>query len=250
MNQAVAEIGHNSGETELSQFEQYQARSKALVESADRFADKVKDGIQDDAMAEKAADFRSQIKGAINIFGKARVADKKPHLEAGKQVDADYKSITTPLEGAVKIIDKPLLAYAQKKEAVRQAELKAQREEQERLEREAEAAAAKAEETNKLADKTEAVAKIDQFTAATEAVEKAEVEKQVYGKSPVNGRATGVRMTTVIGAQILDSAKAAALFHSHPDVIAAIEKIAIALFKKDAELELDGVARTTTQKMR
>ena len=246
----VAEIGHNSGETELSQFEKYQARSKELVSGADRFADQVKDGIQDDAMAEKAANFRLQIKGAINIFGKARVADKKPHLEAGKQVDADYKAITTPLEGAIEIIDKPLLAYAQKKEVVRQSELKAQREEQERLEREAEAAAAKAEETNKLADKTEAVAKIDQFTAATEAVEKTEAAKPAFGKSPVNGRATGVRMVSVIGAQIIDSKKAAALFHSHPDAIAAIEKIATGLFKKDAELTLDGVARTNTQKMR
>lgn len=246
----TAEIGHNSGETELSQFEEFQARSKDLVAGADRFAEKVKDGIQDDAMAEKAANFRLQIKGAINIFGKARVADKKPHLEAGKKVDADYKAITTPLEGAIEIIDKPLLAYSRKKEAEHQAVLKARREEQERLEREAEAAAAKATETDKLADKTEAVAKIDQFTAATEAVEKAEATKQVFGKSPVNGRATGVRMVTVTSAQVTDSKKAAALFHSHPDVIAVMEKIAADLFKKDPKLEFDGIARIETEKLR
>lgn len=250
MSEAIAEIGHNSGETELSQFEQFSQRTDELVQGVDRFAVLVKDGIQDDAMADKAANFRSQIKGQINLLGKARTADKKPHLEAGRQVDTDYKSIISPLDAAILIINKPLLVYTQKKEAIRQAELQAQHEEQARKDAEAKAAMEKAQESENLADKVAADKAAAEADQATEAVEKTQVEKTVFGKSPVNGRATGVRMVTVTSAKVTDSQKAVAKFHAHPDVIAVMEKIATDLFKQDADLEIEGISRVETDKLR
>lgn len=246
----IAEIGHNSGEKEFTQFELYEQRTGELFEGAQRFEAQVKDGIQDDAMAEKAANFRLQIKGQITLLGKARVIDKKPHLDAGKQVDADYKGLISPLEAAVRVIDKPLLAYTQKQEAIRQAELKAQRAEQARKDAEAIAAIEKAQESENLADEVEAKKAMEEANEATKIAEKLEKEKTTFGKSPVNGRATGVRMTPVTSAKVIDSEKAVALFHSHPDIIAAMEKIATALFKGDADLKLEGMERVTTNKLR
>ncbi|MGL1921953.1 MAG: hypothetical protein OCD03_13095 [Hyphomicrobiales bacterium] len=246
----LAEIGHNSGETELSQFEKLGLRSDELYQGALRFELQVKGGIQTDEMANKAADFRKQIKGQITLLGKARKADKEPHLEAGRKVDADYKGLTSPLETAVKIIDTPLLAYSQKKEAQRQADLKAQREEQAKKEREAQEAMRKAQESEKLADKVAADKALEQASEATNTVEKADVQKTSFGNSAINGRATSVRMQQVITAEINDSEKAAALFHSHPSVITAIEKVAADLFKADANLKLDGITKHTTDKLR
>ncbi len=245
-----SKIGHNSGDAELTELHKLQLKTDEFIQGVDRFSEQVKDGIQDDETANKAGNFRKQIKALIKTCDDQRKIDKKPHFEAGKQVDDDYRLVTEILQSGISKIDKPLLAYSQKQEAERQAQLKAEREAQAKADAMAEAAMEKATETQTLADKQAALDKIDQATKASETAEKTAATKTTFGHGNVNGRATSVKMVTKVSAKIADTEKAAMLFHSHPDVIATIEKLATNLLKQDESLKLDGIERVETQSLR
>jgi hypothetical protein len=103
--------------------------------------------IADDETAARAQSSRSRLLELGGQADKRREVLKRPHLEAGKAVDAAWQPLVQKAKGAADAIRRALGAYETRKAQ----EAERQRQEQERLRREAEAAARKAETAGKPA---------------------------------------------------------------------------------------------------
>lgn len=145
MSVALAEIGHN-GAPEESPFEAFGAHIGDLFEEARNFLDG--SGVNTEAEAEAVSKLLDMIRTAAKDADKARAAEKKPHDDAGKAVQAKWKPLLDRAELAVDTCKKVLTPWLQKLEADRRAEA-------ERARQDAEAKAAEAAEamrTTSLAD--------------------------------------------------------------------------------------------------
>jgi hypothetical protein len=146
--------GHNQPPT---LHEELAARHGDLAKRRDELlagAERAPVSIDDDETAGRIQDFIKQLGAATKNAETARVAEKEPHLEAGRVVDGFFKGITEPLAKAKKEIEGRLTAYLRKKaenerRAREEAERKA-REEAEARERAAEDAAAQANDDASL----------------------------------------------------------------------------------------------------
>lgn len=96
---------------------------------------------------EAASELFNTAKAARDEYERARVAEKEPHLEAGRQVDAKWKPILTTLDSATAAISAKIGAFrreAQRRAEEEQRRLREQQEkERQRLARLAERAEAK-----------------------------------------------------------------------------------------------------------
>lgn len=111
------------------------ARTHELISASDR----VPAVIDGDEIAGKVGDFIKQVSACSKNAETARVAEKEPHLAAGRTVDGWFKSLTDPLDRAKSTIQGRLTIYLREKEAKERTE----RERIAREEREAAEAAAK-----------------------------------------------------------------------------------------------------------
>lgn len=103
--------------------------------------------IENDEIAGKVGDFIKQVSACAKNAETARVAEKEPHLAAGRTVDGWFKSLTDPLDRTKSTIQGRLMLYLREKEAKERTE----REKIAREEREAAEAAAKAAREAELA---------------------------------------------------------------------------------------------------
>ena len=119
------------------------ARRDELLASAAR----APEAITDDEMSGKVADLVRLISACVKASEAARVAAKEPYLAAGRLVDAVYKKISDPLDGAKRLIEQRLTIYqrakAEEERRRREAEARRQAEEAERQRKAAAEAAAK-----------------------------------------------------------------------------------------------------------
>ncbi len=123
------------------------ARTDQLIAATDRAPAE----IADEDTARKISDFIKQLMAAHKNAEAARVAEKEPHLEAGRVVDGWFKRLTDPLATGKKMIEGRLTIYQRKKaEAERRT-----REEAERQAREAAEAAARAQAAAEAAMRSE-----------------------------------------------------------------------------------------------
>lgn len=152
-------IGHNSGSL-ADRFAALTARTAELRASFD----KVPPNIEDDATQAKVGDLGKLIIKASKAAKDAHKAEKEPHLEAGRQVDAFFLAgMVKPLDELKGDLERRSTAYLRRKEAAE----RARREAEERAAREAaEAAAAQAKTEDDL---TDAIAKEDAAERAAEA---------------------------------------------------------------------------------
>lgn len=204
-------LGHNNPPQEF-------ARVDSLVETADRWKEERK-VIETDEIADKAAAFLNQLRDEAKEIEKTRKAEKQPHIDAGKAVDAKFKTQVERLTASANIIKGILTPYLEKKEAERQeAERKAQ----------AEALAAQ-----KAADEAAKKAKgIDaEIAAAAAADNAAQMQKDAHQiatsrvgvSSSMGGRAVSLR--TVKTGEIVDQSKVYRKFKNAPSVIEALQKL-------------------------
>ena len=149
-------LGHNSAKAlrEMLQ-EQYVAQMRRADELLAAF-DRLPEIGSDDTLG-KVSDFVKQIAASMKTLEAARVAEKEPFLQAGRDVDGVFVTIKDKLEKARAAVNKRITAYLDEKrrqeEVRRQAEerqraaeaLKA-RQEAERKQREADEARRRAEE--------------------------------------------------------------------------------------------------------
>jgi hypothetical protein len=175
-----------------------------------------------DANAGEARDLIGLSKKLAKDIDAKRDEEKRPHLEAGREIDATYKPLVDAAKSAPAPLERALLDHIneQKRLAAEAAE-KARR----LAEEEAKRAAA-------LAD--DPILGEDVVEAAKLAEQKAEVAAaSVKTANTVKGsegfRAAGVRVT--LKAKVTDWTALVAHFAGHPDVQAAAEKAANAMIR-------------------
>lgn len=205
-------IGHNSGDLSLSE---------EILEAAKAAADWIENNeITDKVQADTAANMRARLLDLGKKADKERDEKKRPHLEAGRAIDAEYKPMIESATVAANALRDELTQYMRKEEAKQRAEAEAKRKaEQERLDKErAERIAA-----NPIAEFTE-----------EPPLPLAPVEPPKVQAGGQAGRRAGLR--TQVRYEIEDYAAALEHVKNHKDVIAAVEKAAFAMAKAGAEV--------------
>lgn len=183
-----------------------------------------KNGITDKTAADTAANWRARLLDLSKQADKQRETEKRPHDEAAKAVQAKWKpSVETAADAANRLRD-ALTAWMRAEELKARAEADAKR-------KIAEEAAAKA---RAIADEAKADAAARNLPPPPEPVDvplpfEDAVRIQAGGQ---RGRKTGLR--TITKYVVTDYAAALAHVKDHPDVRAAVEKVAAAQAKAGA----------------
>jgi hypothetical protein len=194
-----------------------------------------KNGITDKTAADTAANWRARLLDLSKQADKQRETEKRPHDEAAKAVQAKWKpSVETAADAANRLRD-ALTAWMRAEESKARAEADAKR-------KIAEEAAAKA---RAIADEAKANAAACNLPPPPEPVDvplpfEDTVRIQAGGQ---RGRKTGLR--TITKYVVTDYAAALAHVKDHPDVRAAVEKVAAQQAKAGATVP--GVETQTEQ---
>ncbi len=228
--------------------EAYDAFKTKVRDFSDAAAEwKERGAIEDKETAEKANDFVSGARKLFKEIDTKRASEKKPHLDAGRAIDADFKKLTSIIETAVAWVKKPLQAYMQEQERL-VAERKAEEERIAREEAESAArAAAQAEARNDIMG-------IEEAKEAAEAARKREEEAQKVETAKVGSATGGGRrsaMRTVRKAKITSVNLAFAYFRDRPELAALLVQLADAEIRaaKGADITLPGFEIITERKL-
>lgn len=125
----------------LNQREGFRQRMADLIAGADRAY------ATDEASAGRCGELVKQIRAAVKVVEDAHRTTKEPYLLAGRAVDTAKNEAVAPLEAAKKVVESKQTLFLREQEAIRQAEIRRQREAEEaRLRAEREKAAAEAAE--------------------------------------------------------------------------------------------------------
>lgn len=223
------EVGHNSGALSLAeQIRDYAAQALGWLKTS---------GISDVTSKDMAANYRAKLIELRKSADAEREAKKRPHDEAAKAVQAQYKPLIDEADSAANELRDALTVYMREEERKeREAREKAYREEQARVEAErrrleAERAAKMAKDP--IAALTEPEPELPMAPAAPEPV-----KVRAGGQG---GRAAGLRTVTIY--EVTDYAAALSHCKDHPDVVAVVEKVAKAQAKAGATVP--GVEKRT-----
>jgi hypothetical protein len=236
------QIGHNNPPP----FDEAKRQEFALA--ANEFARTWKEweGVKiTDENAGRLNDFFEGARKTALLIEKQRKADKEPHLEAGRMVDAAYKAVGSVIEKVVESARKALSAHAQEL-AKREAEAKAKAMEAARkAAEEAAAAAAAAEDEVERAQALQA--QEDALQAALEA-EAAKTTGRIESESGL-GRTTALR--TTYHAEIADPIKALtwAYRYDRAELTMLVLKMANAAKRADKSVEIPGVTFRKEEKI-
>lgn len=222
------DIGHNQGPQWIGdEINDYAEHSLAWLKSTK---------IESKVAADEAANRRAKLLELAKSADKERDEKKRPHLEAGRKIDAEYKPLVETATGAANALRDALTVFMRAEEARQRAEQEAKRkaaEDEARKQREAAEAARKAAEAKNLPPPPEPEdVPLPIFDEP--------VKVQAGGQ---RGRKTGLR--TVTRYVVTDYAAALAHVKDHPDVRAAVEKVASAQAKAGAVVP--GVETQTEQ---
>lgn len=210
------EIGHNSGDMSLAEEITDAAKQAAEWLAKSKIADKV--------AADTAANMRARLLDLGKKADKERDERKRPHLEAGRKIDAEYKPLVEQATTAANTLRDALTVWMRAEEAKARAAAEAARKaEQERIAKE------QAERAAKMA--------ADPIAALTEPEPEPELRMSIQEPPKVQaggqaGRKAGLR--TVVRYEVEDYAAALAHVANHKDVIAAVEKACTAMAKAGA----------------
>lgn len=218
----VAEIGHNSGDLSLAeQIKDYAAQALGWLREH---------GIKDATSKDMAANYRLKLLEFRKTADAEREANKRPHLEASRAVDVEFKPLIEAADAAANEIRDALTAFMREEERKeREAKEKAWREEQARIAAERERIEKERAEKmarDPIAAMTDPEPELPMAPAAPEPV-----KVQAGGQG---GRKTGLR--TITKYIVTDYAAALAHVQNHPDVRAAVEKVAAAQAKAGASV--------------
>lgn len=183
MTETEPGIGHNEPPLyDLRAHASLSARAEALTDEIEAW---IKRDIADDEDAEDLRDVLGQVVALKRDAEKQRSADKKPHLDRGREVDAAYQGIGNRLDRLSPPVKRKLEDWLAKLEAARLAKAKAEREAAEAERKEAARLAA-------LAAQTQSIRAQEAAEAAAEAAAKSEKAAARTEKSTVSIRsATG-----------------------------------------------------------
>jgi hypothetical protein len=204
---ALATIGHNQPPTRLDE-------ATAAVDTIHSEAKVWLDGeeVTSQEYADKLALMLEEIRKAKKLADDNRKADKKPHDDAGKAVQADYKPLIERCDQAAAACKSALAPWLRKIEDERIAAAKAAREEAAEKERESQEAVMKTDHS-----------RLDDMEAREQAIRDAEIARRTAAKienekSHAKGGSRAIGLRTVRKAVLTDMKEAARHFWvKHPD---------------------------------
>lgn len=210
------------GDNQPPPAEAFRDRIDRLLDVANRWL-KERPVILDEDMAAKCIDFLDQIGQEAKAVEEQRRAEKKPHDEAGRAVDAKYKPLTALLDTAKTMLKPRLTVWLNAKELRRQAAV---------LAAEAAAYAAMQEvarleaEAAKGANVQAVVAAEDAAAIADAAVKQADAiaESRAQVRGDYSTRARSLRGQWK--AELTSMDDAFRFYRNHPDVRETLEKLA------------------------
>lgn len=213
------EIGHNSGDLSLAeQIREYAALALAWLK---------KTGIKDKTTADIAANYRAKLNQLKKEADDARTTEKAPHLAAAREVDDKWRAPIADATAAAETLRAALTQFMVTEE-------KRLKEEQEKA-RKVEEARVAAERARIEAERAEKM-RVDPVAAMTDPEPElpvvAEIEPVKVQAGGQRGRKTGLKTVTVY--EITDYEAALSHVKNHPDVVAAVEKVAKAQAKTGA----------------
>mgnify|MGYP001087043457 CR=1 FL=1 len=216
----VATIGDNSGGISLAeQIKDYATRALAWFQ---------KNGIKDKSSSDMAANYRAELLRLSKEADTQRMAEKKPHDDAAKAVQAKWKPVIDEADAAANEIRDGLTKWMRAEEARLEAERRAKWEAEKaaaaKAWQEAEAQRAKQIAEDPIAALTSDPEPLPDLPPPPEPV-----KVQAGGQ---RGRKTGFREVTKY--VVIDYAAALAHVKDHPDVHAAVEKVCAAQAKAGA----------------
>lgn len=241
-----AAIGHNSSDP-VAKREAFVERVSAFLRGLDVWTQRK---TVDADTAPRLRDFIAGLKKLAKEADEARKAEKKPHDDAAKAVQAAWAPIADKIDAALKSAE-PILAAFLREEQRKADEAKA---EAARKAREAEAAAAAAR-ADAAAAATES-ARIEAEARAAELAKAAKAENRAAKAGPTRvesatGLANRAGLREVRSARIIDLARAVFHYRDHPDMADLILRLANADIRasKGEAIEIPGIAIDVEQKL-
>lgn len=217
---APAPTDHNGGPSLVEEVADLEAQAADLIA-------KVK--ISDQATEDQFSNFRDLLAKRKSDIDKERDAKVRPHLTAQREINGEYNPLIQRLDDAAKRVGQPLLAYkaARKKAAEEAARKAAEEENRKRMEeyQRQQAEAARLASEAKANEPPPPPPEMPLFVAP------APVKVQSGGQ---RGKRTGLKVLTKY--RLTDYAAALAHTKDHPDVMAAVEKVAIAQARAGASV--------------
>lgn len=216
----VAAIGDNSGDLSLAeQIKEFASQALGWFR---------KHGVTDKKSSDMAANYRAELLRLAKSADGEREAEKRPHLEASRAVDAKFKPLIEEANSAANELrdglTKWMRAEEARLEAERQAKYEAERKAAEIARKAAEEQRAKQMAEDPIAALTSDPEPLPELPPVPEPV-----KIQAGGQ---RGRKTGFREVTKY--VVTDYAAALAHVKDHPDVRAAVEKVCAAQAKAGA----------------
>lgn len=137
---APAGIGHNSGEPHEVALDELDALDRAWS----TWLQSIGGAIRDETDDAKADTFQKRFHDLMKKADETRDAMKRPHLEAGRQIDATWKPVIQHAETAKRRVGEAVLPYRKARDEARRADERAAAEETARKRREHDEAVAAA----------------------------------------------------------------------------------------------------------
>jgi hypothetical protein len=215
-------IGHNSGDLSLSeQITSYAANALAWLK---------RHAIKDETTKNQAANMRAELLRLKIAADEARVEEKRPHDEAAKAVQAKWAPLVKTAEDAANSLRDALTVFMREEQRKLDEERRKAHEEAVKK-AEAERKKIEAERAKQLAE--DPIAALTSETPELPPIPDAPLPVKVHAGGQ-RGRRAGLR--TQKRYEITDYAAALAHVKDHPDVIAAVEKVAFAQARAGASV--------------
>lgn len=195
----LAPMGHNM--PPVDPFDAFAAHIADLLDTASGFLDG--EPVETEAVASRVSQLMDECRRAARDADAARAAEKRPHDEAAKAVQAKWKPLLEQVDRAVQVCKDALKPFLAKQEADKRAAALLARQEADEAARKAQEAL-RATSVTDLAAREQAEALLKQSDAAAKAATKAEADR-----GRVSGGSRAATLRTYYTAQICDATEAA-----------------------------------------
>jgi hypothetical protein len=221
--EAAPSIGHNVKELSLAeQISEYAHMALGWLTTT---------GIKDKTSADMAGNYRAKLLDFKKQADSAREDQVRPHLDAQREINAEFKPLIAEAEAAANQIRDALTVWMRAEQVRLEAEQRAKYE-AERKAAEAERARLAAEQAKRMTD--DPIAALTDPDPAPEVVLPASPAPVKVNAGGQRGRAAGLR--TVTRCVVTDHAAALAYFAGHEEVHALVVKLAEKALKAGAKV--------------
>lgn len=234
----ITSIGHNKGP--VFNVEVVDALAKEASEIADAASEWAKFEITTETKAGELKDFLDAARAKHKEIEERRKAEKQPFLDAGRDIDAAFKKVTSVIEAAGKIAKAPLEAFLREQQRLADERKRAEQEAARRAAEEAERERLIAERNQNAAAMVEAEEKAK---AAAEAAKAAAEAARARVSSATGSGASSTSLRTVRSARISNINQAMLHYRDRPELSEVITRMANADIRasRGASIAIPGI---------